>query len=82
MIVHAGDEVNDVYLLKTGTITVEVPIPSYMNREARKKLLKYQNFEYNMETHKKKKAEKETIYLDWLNEGSCFCIYTAFTAEK
>jgi CRP-like cAMP-binding protein len=55
MIVHAGDEVNDVYLLKTGTITVEVPIPSYMNKSARRKLLKYQNFEYNMDSKKKVK---------------------------
>ena len=22
------------------------------------------------------------MFLDWLNEGSCFCIYTAFTPEQ
>ena len=35
LIVSAGDEVNDVYLLKTGNISVEVPIPSYMSKKAR-----------------------------------------------
>ena len=27
IIVAAGDEVNDVYLLRSGSITVEVPLP-------------------------------------------------------
>lgn len=36
LIVNAGDEVNNVYLLKTGSITIEVPIPSYMSKKAKK----------------------------------------------
>lgn len=26
-------------------------------------------------------TEKDNIYLDWLNEGSCFCIYTGFNKD-
>ena len=65
VIVAAGDEVNDVYLLRFGSICVEVPLPFEMDSKKRRALLKGQT--------------NDSIYLDWLNEGSCFCIYSAFT---
>ena len=51
VIVSRGDEVNDVYLLGTGAIVVEVP------------------------------TKTTEHFLDWLNEGSCFCIYSAFSQD-
>lgn len=41
LIVTAGDEVNNIYLLRTGSITVEVPIPAYMDKKSKRNLLKY-----------------------------------------
>lgn len=51
IIVNRGDEVNDVYLLGSGAIIVEVP------------------------------TKTTNLYLDWLNEGSCFCIYSSFSQD-
>lgn len=59
LIVQRGDEVDSIYLLKTGCIVVEVP-------------------EKNQQTSHDK---GNSIYLDWLNEGSCFCIYTGFSKD-
>ena len=61
LIVQRGDEVDQVYLLKTGCIIVEVPV-------------KNPNGDEN-------EQNKESIYLDWLNEGSCFCTYTGFNKD-
>jgi hypothetical protein len=27
-------------------------------------------------------TDDKSLYLDWLNEGSCFCIYTAFNDSQ
>lgn len=59
LIVQRGDEVDQIFLLKTGSITIEVPVHNPGSKEDHSK----------------------DIYLDWLNEGSCFCIYTAFNKE-
>ena len=52
VIVQRGDEVDQVFLLKTGCVTIEVAQEVGGN-----------------------------IYLDWLNEGSCFCTYTGFNKD-
>lgn len=81
LIVAAGDEVNDVYLLRSGSIVVEVPIPAYLTKKQKKDLLSGTGIpgEKVVSTGRN---NRESIYLDWLNEGSCFCIYTAFTPEQ
>ena len=58
IIVQRGDEVDQIYLLKSGCIVVEVP-----------------------DKTGKINDEVKNIYLDWLNEGSCFCTYTGFNKE-
>jgi CRP-like cAMP-binding protein len=62
LIVQRGDEVDQIFLLKTGCIVVEVPEKNYEGIN--------ENFQ-----------QKENIYFDWLNEGSCFCIYTGFNKD-
>ena len=54
VIVKRGDESNEIYLLRNGSIVVDVPNPN---------------------------KPDENLYIDWLNEGSCFCIYSAFNQE-
>lgn len=58
VIVQRGEEVDRIYLLKTGCIVVEVP-------------QKTGNNHFN----------KSNLFLDWLNEGSCFCVYKGFNPE-
>lgn len=52
LIVQRGDMIDEIYLLKSGSIIVEVPV------------------------------DEKSIYLDWLNEGGCFCIYAAFNDQQ
>ena len=55
LIVQRGDDIEEIFLLKSGCIVVEVP----------------QKPGSNLDNH----------YLDWLNEGSCFCTYTGFNKD-
>ena len=55
-IVERGDDVDCIFMLKSGCITVEVPDKQ----------------------NQAKHEEPPDLYLDWLNEGSCFCVYTGF----
>jgi len=57
-IVQRGDDVDSIFMLKSGCITVEVPGKQTQNGE-----------------------DVEDLYLDWLNEGSCFCVYTVFNKD-
>ena len=53
LIVTRGDMIDEIFLLKSGSIIVEVPI-----------------------------EDEKNLYLDWLNEGSCFCIYSALNDQQ
>lgn len=54
LIVKQGDEVSEIFLLRSGSIVVEIPDPNNKGK---------------------------TLYIDWLNEGSCFCAHSAFNQD-
>jgi CRP-like cAMP-binding protein len=54
LIVKQGDEVNEILLLRSGSIVVEIPDPANPGK---------------------------SLYIDWLNEGSCFCVHSAFNQD-
>ncbi len=67
-IVKRGDNVDQITLLKAGQIDVLLP-PKPLNTT-------------NLASESAKTSNNEQwIYLDSLNEGSCFCIYSAFSEE-
>lgn len=54
LIVKQGDEVSEIFLLRSGSVVVEIPDPRHPDKN---------------------------LYLDWLNEGSCFCVHSAFNQD-
>lgn len=78
-IVKRGDSIDQIILLKAGEIEVLVP---HKNNKSKTRGYESPNISLISYCETSNNEIEELIFLDTLNEGSCFCIYSPFNEEK